>query len=75
MKLIKPERFTEENSQLEYALKLAYKHAMGDVDAGTNETIDALCDAICNLIGDHEFCEWIGGNDAAEEFFRLKDRD
>ena len=43
------------DEQLIFALKLAYRHTGGDESAGTTETMDALADALCNLIGDDEF--------------------
>lgn len=54
----KPVRFKDSKEHLEYTLKLAYKHAAGDLSAGTSETMDALCDALCNLIGDDDFCKF-----------------
>ena len=47
------------DDHLIYALKLGYKHAAGDTDAGTQETMNALCDALCNLIGDDAYCAFI----------------
>ena len=40
-------------------LKLAYRHASGDTSAGTQETTAALCDALCNEIGDDAFCKFV----------------
>jgi len=47
------------NEHLEWVLKLAYRHAAGDMDVSSRETLDALCDALGNLIGDDAFCKFI----------------
>ena len=54
----RPLKFESTNEQLEYALKLGYMHACGSEKAGTCETMDALCNALCNLIGDDAFQEF-----------------
>jgi len=55
----KPLRFNpNSNDHLEWVLKQAYMHAAGDLPAGTEENMDALCDALCNLIGDEAFCKF-----------------
>jgi len=43
---------------LEWVLKLAYRHVVGDMDVTQREAQDALCDALCNLIGDDAFCDF-----------------
>ena len=41
------------------ACKLAYrKHVLNDDSIGWEELGDRLLDAICNEIGDDEFCKW-----------------
>ncbi len=47
------------DQHLEHVLKLAYRYALGDLGIGSNEMVDTLCDALCNLIGDDAFCEWV----------------
>ena len=56
----KPLRFDpNSNEHLEWALKLAYRYAAGDMSAATEETRDAVADALCNLIGDEGFCQFV----------------
>ena len=43
-------------------LKRAYMFACGDTDIGTNEIQDFLSDALCNKIGDDNFCEFLEEN-------------
>ena len=47
------------DEHLIWALKLAFKYASGDMSVGQEETTDALCDALCNLVGDDEFCKFM----------------
>jgi len=56
----KPIQFDPNSDEhLEWVLKLAYKHAAGDMSATSQETVDALCDALGNLIGDDAFCNFV----------------
>ena len=42
------------------ALKTAYrKHVRGDEDIGWDELGDILCNALCNIMGDEAFQEWL----------------
>jgi len=42
------------------ACKLAYrKHHLGDDSIGWDELSDALCNALCNEMGDTEFQKWL----------------
>ena len=52
------------NEHLEWSLKLAYRYATGDMDVGQEECTDALCDALCNLIGDEAFQDFVNSSDA-----------
>lgn len=47
------------NEHLEWVLKLAYKYAAGDMSAATEETRDALFDALCNLMGNDKAVDFI----------------
>ena len=49
------------DEHLIHALKLAYRYAVGETDVTSGETVDALCDALCNLIGDDGFCQFVEG--------------
>jgi hypothetical protein len=40
------------------AMKMAYRNICGDTSAGTEETQNALCDALCEEIGDDAFVEF-----------------
>lgn len=53
------------DEHLEWVLKLAYKYAAGDMMVASEETMDAVADALCNLIGDDKFCEFIANEVAA----------
>jgi hypothetical protein len=45
--------------QAEEALKLAYRfHHLQDPEVGSNELSDALCAALCQVVGDKGFQEW-----------------
>ena len=44
---------------LEWALKLAYAYSIDEDDITLEELQSAMCDALCNLIGDEAFCELI----------------
>lgn len=46
------------NEHLEYVLKRAYRHVLGDMDIGSNEMQSDICNALCNLIGDDAFVKW-----------------
>jgi len=55
----KPLKFDpNSNEHLVWVLKLAYKYAVGDIAATSEETAEALCIALCNEIGDEGFCEF-----------------
>lgn len=42
------------------ACQMAYrKHGLGDDSLGYDEVNQALCNAICNEIGDEEFIQWL----------------
>lgn len=42
------------------ACQLAYrKHHLGDESIGWEELGDCLQAALCEAMGDHEFCEWL----------------
>lgn len=43
----------------EDALKMSYRYMKGDTRIGSEELTNKLCDSICNLIGDDEFCNWL----------------
>ena len=59
MALTKPKSFDPNSDEhLQWALKLAYLHVYGDMDISSEEAGDALCDALCNLIGVDAFCEF-----------------
>ncbi len=47
------------NEHLEWVLKLAYKYSVGDLSVASEETSCALSDALCNLIGDDKFCDFV----------------
>ena len=49
------------DDHLEKVLKAAYQYALGDNAVGTNQVTDMLCDALCNLIGDEKFQEYVQG--------------
>jgi hypothetical protein len=43
----------------EALLRLCYrKHHMDDPSIGSNELSDALCNTLCEFMGDSEFQEW-----------------
>jgi len=46
--------------QIVVVLKKSHKHAGGDLSVGTSEILDDLMNVLCNLIGDKEFCEFLG---------------
>lgn len=42
------------------ALKMAYrKHHMGDEGIGWTQLSDVLCNALCEVLGDRGFQEWL----------------
>lgn len=51
------------NENLEIALKMAYRYAMADMSVGTEELIDHLTDALCELIGDEGFQSFINAEE------------
>lgn len=54
----KPKTFNPNSDEhLEWVLKLAYRYVTNDASISTEEVQDALCDALCNQIGDDKFCE------------------
>ncbi len=63
----KPLKFIGPNAHLEWALKVGYKFACGDEDVSSGEAIDALCDALCNLIGDEKFSEFVADDIGAAD--------
>jgi hypothetical protein len=45
------------------ALKMAYrKHVKGDEDIGWDELSDTLGNALAQIMGDEEFCQWLQNN-------------
>jgi len=49
-----------ENEELIKAVKMAYrKHHLSDMSLGWEELSDALCDALCNVLGDDGFQKWV----------------
>lgn len=49
-------------------LKLCYrKHHLGDESIGWEELSDRMQTALCNVMGDDEFCEWLRAALAAKE--------
>ncbi len=47
------------DEHLEHVLKKCYRFALGDDAIGTVEILSDLTDAICNLIGDEKYCEFL----------------
>ena len=46
----------KEMEHLEWALKLAYAYSIDEDNVTLEELNNAMCDALCNLIGDKAFC-------------------
>lgn len=50
------------------ALKLAYRKLhMGDESVGSDEVADAMCNALCEEIGDDGFDRWLRGLESEAE--------
>ena len=47
------------NDHLEWTLKLAYRYAEGNMLISGEDVTSACMDALCNLIGDDAFCEFL----------------
>jgi len=46
------------NDHLERVLKKAYRFAAGDTKIDSHELVDDICEALCDLMGYDNFCQW-----------------